>query len=157
MTDRTLWRVLRSDVVFLGLNPGNVAKAGVAPWSVFHTGSKHNDHFIAEALRGTPCWGAYMTDLFRQVESRSSLVRNNAADLETLLTQIAAVNNGQPVHLIPFRGMAYESLRAREKRLADSGLVAGITKIPHYSGSNGRVHKGNIDMYRALVHHELGM
>jgi hypothetical protein len=157
VTDPALSRVLRSDVVFLGLNPGNVAKAGTAPWAVFHTGPKHNDHFIAEALRGTPYWGSYMTDLFRQVESRSSLVRNNAADIETLLRQIAVVNEGKPVHLITFGGKAHESLLAHERRLADSGLVAETTKIPHYSGSNGRVHKGNVDVYRTLVHQALGM
>jgi hypothetical protein len=157
VTDSALPRVLRSDVIFLGLNPGNVAKAGMKPWAVFHTGPKHNDHFIAEALRDTPYWGAYMTDLFRQVESRSSLVRNNATDLETLLTQIAVVNDTRPVHLIPFGGKAHESLRAHQGRLADSGLVAGITRVPHYSGSNGQVHKGDIDVYRALVHQALGM
>jgi hypothetical protein len=69
-------------------------------------------------------------------------VRNNAADIETLLTQIAAVNDGQPVHLIPFGGKAHESLCAHQKRIADSGLVAGVTRIPLYSGSNGRIHKG---------------
>lgn len=155
VTDSALPRVLRSDVVFLGLNPGNVARAGMAPWSVFHTGPKHNDHFIAEAVRGTPYWGAYMTDLFRQVESRSSLVMNNAADLETLLAQIAVVNARRPVRLIPFGGKAHEALCAHEKRLAHSGLVAEITRIPHYSGSNGRVHRGDIDVYRALVHQAL--
>lgn len=57
-----------------------------------------------------------MTDLFRQVESRSSLVSNNAADIETLLTVIAVANAGRPIHLIPFGGKAPDSLCAREKR-----------------------------------------
>ena len=87
-----------------------------------------------------------MTDLFRQVESRSSLVTNNSGDVETLLTQIAAVNGGQPVHVIPFGGKAHESLCAHKKRLANSGLVAQVTRIPHYSGSNGRIHKNDIDV-----------
>jgi hypothetical protein len=155
--DPALPPILRSDVVFLGLNPGNVAHGGVAPWSVFHTGPKHNDHFIAEALRGTPYWGAYMTDLFRQIESKSSLVTNNSADIESLLAQIATVNDGQPVHLIPFGGKTYESLCANETRLTDSGLVSRVTRIPHYSGSNGRVHKGKPEVYRALVHQELAI
>lgn len=82
-------------------------------------------------------------------------MRNNAADVETLLAQIAAVNERRPVHLVPFGGKARKSLCAHEKRLADSGLVAWITKIPLYSGSNGRIHEGNIDVYRALVHQAL--
>ncbi len=122
---------------------------------MFHTGPKHNDHFIAEALRGTPYWGAYMTDLFRQVESKSSLVTNNRADIETLLVQIEVVNEGRPVHLIPFGSKAYRSLLVHEKRLADSGLVSGVTSIPHYSGSNGRIHKGKPEVYRELVRHAL--
>jgi hypothetical protein len=157
VTDPALLPILRSDLVFLGLNPGNVAKGDVAPWSVFHTGPKHNDDFIAEALRGTPYWGAYMTDLFRQVESKSSLVTNNSADIETLLVHIAALNDGQPVHLIPFGGKTHESLLAHEKRLTDSGLVSRMTRIPHYSGSNGRVHKGKPEVYRDLVHQALAM
>jgi hypothetical protein len=153
--DPALLTILRPDVVFLGLNPGNVAKAGMAPWAVFHTGPKHNDHFIAEALRGTQYWGAYMTDLFRQVESKSSLVVNESADIETLLGQLAIVNGGQPVHLIPFGGKAHKSLCAHEKRLAQSGLVSWVTQVPHYSGSNGRVHKGKREVYRELVHQAL--
>jgi len=155
--DPALQQVLRSDVVFLGLNPGNVANRGVAPWAMFHTGPRHNDHFIAEALRGTPYWGSYMTDLFRQVESRSSLVRNNSGDIETLLAQIAVVNGGQPVHLIPFGVKARKSLCAHKERLASSGLVAQVTEIPHYGGSNGNIHKNDIDVYRALVHQKLAI
>lgn len=90
VNDPALPPILRSDVVFLGLNPGNVARGGVAPWSMFHTGPKHNDHFIAEAVRDTAYWGSYMTDLFRQVESNSQLVTNNSADIESLLVQIAS-------------------------------------------------------------------
>lgn len=129
----------------------------MAPWSVFHTGPKHNDHFIAEPLRGTAYWGAYMTDLIRQVESKSGLVTNNSADIETLLMQIAAVNDGKPVHLIPFGGKTYESLLVHEKRLADSGLVARVTRVPRYSGSNGRIHKGKPGVYRDLVHQALAL
>lgn len=155
VADPALRQVLRSDIVFLGLNPGNAANDGVAPWAMFHTGPRHNDHFIAEALRCTPYWGAYMTDLFRQVESKSSLVRTNSGDIETLLTQIAALNGGQPVHLIPFGGKANEALCAHRKRLANSGLVTRVTRIPHYSGSNGRIHRNDIDVYRTLVHQAL--
>lgn len=38
VTDPALSAVLRSDVMFLGLNPGNVAKAGMATWAVVSHG-----------------------------------------------------------------------------------------------------------------------
>ena len=65
--------------------------------------------------------------------------------------QIAAVNDGQPVHLIPVGGKAYESLLAHEKRLADSELVGRVTRIPHCSGSKSRIYKGKPEVYRDQV------
>ena len=154
--DPRLPEILKPQIVFLGLNPGNAARPGMAPWSNFHTGPKHNDHLIAEALRETPYWGAYMTDLFSQVESRSSRVANNSADIERLLEQIETVNEGRSVHLIPFGLKTEKALAAHEKRLDDSGLVSRVaTGIPHYSGSNGKIHKNRPAVYRDLVHREL--
>ncbi len=57
VADPRLPEILKPQIVFLGLNPGNAATPGMAPWSNFHTGPKHNDHLVAEALRETPYWG----------------------------------------------------------------------------------------------------
>ncbi len=158
--DPELSLVLRSDVVLLGLNPGNAAhdraRDESADYINFHTGPKHNDHLIAEAFRETQYWGSYMTDLYAQIESRSALVKDVPTDIDALLTEIAALNGGEPVHIIAFGARTYQALAKHSKRLASAGLVRDITRIPHYSGSNNGQHKGSPAVYRRLVHAALG-
>jgi hypothetical protein len=57
----------------LCLVPGSCCDSLVErlPWHNFHTGPRHSDHFLAEAFRGTAHWGAYMTDLLTEVNSKS--------------------------------------------------------------------------------------
>jgi hypothetical protein len=159
VADPELSRVLRSDVVLLGLNPGNAAhdraRDAMGDYVNFHTGPKHNDHLIAEAFRGTPYWGSYMTDLYAQIESRSALVKDVPTDIDAVLTQIATLNNGEPVHIIAFGARTFEALGKHSKRLVSAGLVCDISKIPHYSGSNNGQHKGSPGLYRELVREAL--
>jgi hypothetical protein len=149
--DPELGSVLRSDVVLLGLNPGNAAHHQTDDYLVFHTGPRHNDHLIAEAFRGTAYWGSYMTDLYTQIESRSAFVRDQPTDIDSVLNQIAILNSGEPVQIITFGGRAFRALEKHSKRLASTGLVRGIARVPHYSGSNNGQHKGDPAIYREVV------
>jgi hypothetical protein len=161
-TDPDVGSVLRSDVVLLGLNPGNAAK--IRPdgdprhdYLNFHTGPKHNDHLIAEAFRGTDYWGSYMTDLYKVIESKSALVKDEPTDVEDLISQIRTLNEGGPVEVIAFGARTFDALKKHPKTLDSSGLVKGIRQIPHYSGANNGKHKADPTLYRELVHHALGL
>lgn len=154
--------MLRSDVVLLGLNPGNAAKDRIDEdpghdYLNFHTGPKHNDHLIAEAFRGTEYWGSYMTDLYKEIESKSALVKDVPTDIEDIMSQINTLNEGEPVVVIAFGGRTFDALNKHARRLDASGLVQSIKQIPHYSGSNNGKHKGSPTIYRALVHEALGL
>jgi hypothetical protein len=156
IADSELGSVLRSDVVLLGLNPGNAAHARAdgdqtGDYLNFHTGPKHNDHLIAEAFRDTPYWGSYMTDLYTQIESRSALVKDQPTDIDAVLSQIATLNDGQPVQIIAFGARTSKALDKHSARLASTGLIRGVAKVPHYSGSNNGQHKGSPAVYRELV------
>jgi hypothetical protein len=155
VADPELGCVLRSDVVLLGLNPGNAAhdraRDATGDYVNFHTGPKHNDHLIAEAFRDTPYWGSYMTDLYAQIESRSALVKDVPTDIDAVLTQIATLSDGEPVRIIAFGARTFEALGKHSKHLASAGLVRDIAKIPHYSASNNGQHKGSPGRYRELV------
>lgn len=92
--------VLHARDVLVGLNQSSVARdsagrpvspAGASvPWANFHTSAFHNDHFLAEAFRGTEVWGAYMTDLHEQRESdiRKVHEHNIDAEISSLISQM---------------------------------------------------------------------
>ena len=122
--------MLHVDLVTVGLNPGD----GFASrdWANFHTAAKSNDHVLGEALRGTPAWGAYMTDLLPAViETRSALVNPEQGALTELIAEVTAAGNADPVFLA--FGTKVRAI------LADAPSIIGrpVRMIPltHYSGA----------------------
>ena len=149
--------VVHGRAILVGLNPGNAAAARpMSGWANFHAGPKHNDHLIAEAFRATPYWGAYMTDLHRQIESNSSLVRPGhdvvAGDVQSLFEQLRLLEP-DPL-LICFGADTFTRLTRHATWLATKlGLEQIRTlRILHYSGVAAGHHKNRPETYRALVH-----
>lgn len=155
---------LRNDVVLIAGNPGGAAEeSGRTPWINFHTGRKHNDHFLAHALRDTDLWGGYMTDFYSQIESklhkvdRSAIVTGkDVSDLADEIKQLGAVDplfvliGGDAMQLTkePHRGTIAHAVDV------DSESLRWI-HVPHYSGSNGGVHRGKAEVYRAAFEYAM--
>lgn len=147
--------VLHARSVILGLNPGD-SKVERRPWHNFHTGPQHNDHFLAEAFRATEHWGAYMTDLLTEVNSKSNTLdlstQTIQRDVATLAEQFQTLGVEDPLVIVVGRKTA-AAFAKHERYLADAlGLskVRWVT-IPHYSAANSRVHGNSPEKYRRLV------
>lgn len=129
--DSGLLSVLNFDYLILGLNKGNAGTSGT--WDTFHTGVKHNDHVLGEALRGTPAWGAFMRDVSEQEESDSALVQAGAADLKKVLDDLAfLIPDADPV-LVPLGSKATKAVEEFNR----SSVPKRYVSLPHYSGQNG--------------------
>jgi hypothetical protein len=147
--------ILHARSIILGLNPG-ASKLERRPWHNFHTGPQHNDHFLAEALRGTEHWGGYMTDLLAEVNSKSSTLDLNRQtiqrDVGVLAEQFHTLAVGDPLVIVIGRKTA-QAFEKHESLLADSlGLLkVRWIAVPHYSAANSRVHGNRPGQYRELV------
>ncbi|MCB5290803.1 hypothetical protein [Arthrobacter sp. SO3] len=95
--------VLHARSIILGLNPGESAVER-SPWQNFHTSPRHNHHFLAEAFRGTPHWGAYMTDLLAEVNSKSNTLdlsdKTIHRDVVVLVEQFQALGAADPLVIV---------------------------------------------------------
>jgi hypothetical protein len=147
--------VLHVRSIILGLNQGD-SMVERQPWHNFHTGPLHNDHFLAEAFRDTEHWGAYMTDLLTEVNSKSSTLDLSSQtiqrDVSVLAEQFQALGATDPLVIVIGRKAA-AAFAQHESYLADALGLARVrwATIPHYSAANGRVHGNNPETYRRLV------
>ena len=151
---------LHGDVVLIAGNPGNAADDdGRTPWMNFHTGRRHNDHFLAAALRGTPLWGGYMTDLYSQVTprpddvDRSPAVTCHAAN--NLAKQLERLGARDPLLvLIGLHAFQLASEPYRSTIAAAVHVTPGELRwihVPHYSRSNAATHRGRTEVYREAM------
>jgi hypothetical protein len=153
--DGELDGVLHGGSVILGLNPGE-SSVERRPWRNFHTSPRHNDHFLAEAFRDTPHWGAYMTDLLTEVNSKSNTLDLSAEtihrDVAVLVEQFQALGAVDPLVIVIGTKTA-KAFEEHEPVLAAALGLAHIrwVRVPHYSAANGRIHGNNPDNYRRLV------
>ena len=113
-------------------------------------------HFLAEAFRDTLHWGAYMTDLLTEVNSKSNTLdlsdKTIHRDVVVLVEQLQAVGAADPL-VIVIGTKAAKAFKEHEPVLA---AALGLTSVrwvavPHYSAANGRVHGNSPDNYRRLV------
>lgn len=147
--------VLHARSVILGLNPGE-SSVERRPWQNFHTAGKHNDHFLAEAFRDSPHWGAYMTDLLTEVNSKSATLDLSGEtirrDVAVLVEQLQSLGAADPLFIV-IGTKAAKAFTEHEPVLADSLDLAGVRSVavPHYSAANGRVHSNSPGKYRQLV------
>jgi hypothetical protein len=164
--DADLEPLLTRRAVFVGLNPGNGFAPDRGPWANWHHGPRSNDHLIAEALRGTPLWGSYMTDLVQTIESDSAVIAAALAvdpavvhdGVLRLLDQLHRLgSDGRQVALVCFGALVHRSVLAHAGLLEDElGIEARhIHRVLHYSGSASAYHRGDPGRYRELVHQTL--
>ena len=114
----------------------NISRGAIqTPLANFHDKrSEATDFKIRHALKDTPLWGSYMTDLFKDYDEKSSsnvrkfistnpdFVDSNVDFFKNELDDI-----GQPKKLIAFGGEVYKHLN---KFFSDK---YEIIKIPHYA------------------------
>lgn len=147
--------ILHARSIILGLNPGE-SDIERKPWHNFHMPGRHNDHFLAEGFQGTSHWGAYMTDLLTEVNSKSNRLDLSqevvVRDVEVLMEQLRLLNATDPLFIVIGRRAA-EAFLSHEAALASACGCARVrwAEIPHYSAANGRVHGNNPRRYRELV------
>ena len=108
-------------------------------WANFHSSnSSATDYKLRHALEGTPLWGSYMTDLFKNfVEVNGNKVIERiraepeilAKNIRSLRKEIEYVSESKPI-LVAVGSKSYELLSHKKK-----GLVGEfkIIKIPHYA------------------------
>ena len=148
--NKELLSILNVDVVLLGLNGSRVVdpESTAPPLSIFHSWTSfQQDYKIRYAFKGSPYWGAYMTDIIKhygEVDSTKTmeyLKQNKEYEQENIrlfeqeLLDIGATNPtliafGNDVHNILTR-----NLKDKYK----------ILKVPHYA------HFMNKDTYREIV------
>ena len=148
--NKELLSILNVDVVLLGLNGSRVVdpESTAPPLSIFHSWTSfQQDYKIRYAFKGSPYWGAYMTDIIKhygEVDSTKTmeyLKRNKEYEQENIrffeqeLLDIGATN---PT-LIAFGNNVHNILT---RNLKDKYR---ILKVPHYA------HFINKDTYREIV------
>ncbi|MBT8162596.1 MULTISPECIES: hypothetical protein [Arthrobacter] len=147
--------ILHARSVVLGLNPG-APKVVRRPWHNFHTAGGHNDHFLAEAFRDTVHWGAYMTDLLSEVNSKSATLDLSGGtirrDVAVLVDQLQTLEAADPLFILIGTKTA-KAFTDHAPVLSDGLGLARVRSVavPHYSAANGRVHGNSPCKYRQLV------
>ena len=125
--------ILNPNIVFVGLNISNKI---LAPFANFHsTSSRAHDYKLRYAIKDTLFHGAYMTDIIKDFENKSSgniikyvnthfdFLQENITSFENELLFIGAV---EPI-LIAFGNNSYELLKKHFKN------KYSLFKVPHYS------------------------
>ena len=144
--NKQLLEQLNPNIVLVALN---IAAADIEePWGNFHSGWHHaQDYKIRHAMRDTPLWGAYMTDI---IKNHPELV---AANVQAYLAQNPDVERK---HVQNFK-QELKDIGARQPKLIAFGNVVHniltrnlgndfeIFKINHYSHFISR------DAYRSQV------
>jgi len=155
--------VLNPGVVFVAMNPGgSLDETGLEglhrsdvqmpPWSNFHNAGRCRDYRLAEALRDTPFWGGYMTDLFPFSTSRSEEFKKVVSEYPALVQrwikeledELADLGVDDPLLLCVGRQsetQAKKYMQTDETRIT-SKIYRRIEYVPHYSGSNRHLQEG---------------
>ena len=129
----TVSQSLNPNVVFIGLN---ISKKIVEPFANFHsTSSTSHDYKIRHAVKDTPFYGGYMTDIIKDFEEKVSgnvmkyinqhpdFLQENISSFEEELKFIGAT---QPI-LIAFGNDCYKLLKKYMKN------TDKLFKVSHYS------------------------
>jgi hypothetical protein len=130
--NRQLLDTLNPNVVLVGLNISGRIERSLGN---FHSPSPSaQDYKIRFALKNTPFWGAYITDVIKDFEQKCSgkmveFLRNNPEfekeNIKTFLEELDVLGVTNP-KIIAFGGDAYRSLK---RHLPDHD----INKVYHYS------------------------
>ena len=158
-----LCRKLNPNFVFVGLNKSKRPKEESnieGPWANFHSGYSNGNSFkLRYALKGTPFWGAYMTDIIKVIRDKDSnrivpAINTNSQEICSAIKNDPVVRErnikkfeeeiallgGQPV-IVAFGDKAYKFLKPLEGKYK-------IEKLPHYSPRWKNISK---EEYREIV------
>ena len=147
----TLLEQLKPHVILVGLNisRGLIQES----FANFHDSRPQGTDFkIRHALRGSDYWGAYMTDLFKDLDEKDSnkvkaLIKNDpsiiAVHVNFLRDEIRYVvgNSSEKYTLIAFGDAVYTHLKK------NFSAECEVKKIPHYASQN----YNNKDLYKKAV------
>ena len=153
----TLLEQLKPHVILVGLNISRgLIKESFAN---FHDSRPQGTDFkIRHALQGSDYWGAYMTDLFKDLDEKDSnkvkaLIKNDpsliAAHVTFLRDEIRHVvgESSARATLIAFGDVVYTHLKN------NFSTECEVKKIPHYASQN----YNNKDLYKKAVWQSLMM
>lgn len=140
--------LVHPQVLLVALNPGIASDTHVrSPWHNFHAGSRHNDHHLAEACRGTRMWGGYMTDVHPDISEGNSTKVTNTTDLvrgavASLAHQVELLGADDPVIIAlghskdpsPYNASTHRRLMSNIDLLQQVGVrVERVVGVYHYS------------------------
>jgi hypothetical protein len=124
---------LKPDIVFAGLN---ISRPIQRPLGNFHDGRASSmDYKIRYALKGTPLWGAYMTDVIKDFEQKvagemMSYLRKNKRferdNLDLFKAELRDLGANQPTLI----ALGRDAFKVLSRNLAGN---YDIWKVPHYS------------------------
>jgi hypothetical protein len=148
----SLLQTLRNDVVMVGLN---VSRTFSEPFRNFHDPSPWaNDFKIRHAFANTKYYGAYMTDIIKNVEmvkstdllahlrNRAALIRENA---DTFREELRDLRSSKPI-ILAFGNSTYRLIAENVPASDYSRLI----KLTHYS------HQIRKEHYRDTVLAQIG-
>ncbi len=150
----TVLGALRNDVVMLALNQSG--REIRRPLGNFHEyNAPGNDYKIPFAFAGTDYRGAYMTDLIKVPELKSSnLARRLRADPSLVTASLRKLREelddlgGPPPTLIAFGGLTYRLARTH----VPASWYSTLRRVTHYSAW-----QFTAEEYRGRVRSELGL
>ena len=148
----TLLRILHARSVLVGLNFSRPVDASVRPFANFHDPNpRATDFKLRFALRGTPVWGSYMTDIIKHVEEvdSSRLMKRLRLEPELELRSIRVFRDelgllGPTPPLLIALGKRVEAILRRNFRDGHE-----VVTIPHYADYSAK------EKYRAQVEERL--
>jgi hypothetical protein len=134
---------LRPEYVIVALNKSNKTSDELVPLENFHSGSQ--DYKLRHALKGSPFWGAYITDFAKGIVERNSdevrkYLRKNPDELNRCVKELR-----DELQLL---GVATPTFIALEKKAVYKYLKkhfpnCKVVYIPHYSAGSCNDKNGN--------------
>jgi len=132
--NKDLLSQLNPNVVLVALN---FSRGSVEyPFGNFHSNNPvATDYKTRFALRDTPFWGAYMTDIIKDYDDKESgnvvsFLRNNKSfekeNVESFLQELRDIGAAKPI-LVAFGNAVFDILKRNLNQQFE------ITKIPHYA------------------------
>lgn len=164
--------VPQTGAVFVGLNAGEYAAQadGHDMWSMFHgstrngIGAGHHDTIrnVADHVRGTPLWGSYMTDFYKNIPSvdepvlKALLDTASAPDKKAMTSLMGLIIRDEArVFGIDLPTTTALALGGRTANLVRTSMRdwRSIVEMPHYAASvKAEAFRAAIDGALAITH-----
>lgn len=133
---------LHTAVVVLAFNkPHEGEVPDEQAWLNFHASRRHHDHFLAAALRGTQCWGGYLTTLQSPPD-------------ETLADELRTLAAADPLVVLlggKARDLFLNGIDTVAEVLGSTAEELRWVDVPHHSAMASRMHGNDPQRYAQLV------